>query len=147
MKNIYTVEIEAPIGKVFDFINDEAKHKLWVDGLEETIREPGYDRKHPVGSKFKQKIREGKKVEVYDGEVTAYARPKHLGARVFNKSFTVQVEYRLTQVKKVTHLEFISEVTFHNLAFKLLAGLSKAVTRGIIEKQMKTVKQLIEAED
>jgi hypothetical protein len=70
-----------------------------------------------------------------------------LGARVYNKSFTVQVEYRLTQVKKVTQLEFISEVTFHNLAFKMLAGLSKAVTRGIIEKQMKTVKQLIEAED
>jgi uncharacterized protein YndB with AHSA1/START domain len=147
MKNICTIEIEAPIGKVFDFINDETKHKLWVEGLEETIREPGYNRKHPLGSKFKQKIRDGKKLEVYEGEVTAYERPKHLGARVHNKSFTVQVDYRLMQIKKVTHLEFISEVTFHNLAFKMLAGLSNAVTRGIIEKQMKTVKQLIEAEN
>ena len=93
-------------------------------GLEETIREPGYDPKHPVGSKFKQKIREGKKIEVYDGEVTAYERPKHLGARVYNKAFSVQVDYRLTHVKKATHLEFISEVTFHNLAFKMIAGLS-----------------------
>ena len=79
MKNICTVEIAAPIAKVFDFINDEAKHKLWVEGLQETIREPGYDRKHPLGSKFKQKIREGKKVEVYDGEVTAYRAAQALG--------------------------------------------------------------------
>jgi uncharacterized protein YndB with AHSA1/START domain len=146
MKNICTIEIEAPIGKVFDFINDETKHKLWLEGLEETIREPGYDRKNPLGSRFKQKIREGKKIEVYDGEVTAYERPKHLGARVYNKAFSVQVDYRLTHVKRITHLEFSSEVTFHNLAFKMLAGMSRSIMRGVIDKQMKAVKELIEAE-
>jgi uncharacterized protein YndB with AHSA1/START domain len=146
MKNISTVEIEAPITKVFDFINDAEKHKLWLEGLEETIREPAYDPKNPLGSRFRQKIREGKKVEVYDGEVTAFDRPKHLGARVYNKAFTVQVDYRLTKVKKNTHLEFTSEVTFHNLAFKVIAGMSRSIMRAILEKQMKTVKQLIEAE-
>jgi uncharacterized protein YndB with AHSA1/START domain len=147
MKNISTVEIEAPIGKVFDFINDETKHKLWLEGLEETIREPGYNQKNPVGSKFKQKIREGKKIEVYEGEVTAYERPKHLGARVHNKAFSVQVDYRLTHFKKMTHLEFTSEVTFHNLAFKMLAGMSRSIMRAVIDKQMKAVKELIEAEN
>jgi uncharacterized protein YndB with AHSA1/START domain len=147
MKNIATIEIEAPTAKVFDFLNDESKHSLWVEGLEETIREPGYNRKNPLGSKFKQKIREGNKVEVYEGEVTAYERPRHLGARVYNKSFTVQVDYHLTQVKKITQLEFISEVTFHSLAMKMLAGMSRSLMRAVIEKQMKAVKQLIEAED
>ncbi len=85
MKNTCAIDIEAPITKVFDFINDENKHKLWVDGLEETIREPGYKSKHPVGSKFQQKIREGKKVEVYDGVVTAFNRPHHLGAGSITK--------------------------------------------------------------
>jgi uncharacterized protein YndB with AHSA1/START domain len=147
MKNVCTIEINAPIGKVFDFINDETKHKLWLEGLDETIREPGYDRKHPVGSKFKQKIRDGKKLEVYDGEVTAYDRPKHLGARVHNKSLSVQIDYRLKNVKKVTHLEFTSEVTFHNFALKMVAGMSRSIMRAVLEKQMKTVKELVEAED
>jgi uncharacterized protein YndB with AHSA1/START domain len=147
MKNISTIDIEAPISKVFDFINDETKHKLWVEGLEETIHEPGYNRRNPVGSKFKQRIREGKKIEVYDGEVTAYERPKHLGARVYSKAFSVQVDYRLTYVKKMTHLEFASEVTFHNLAMKMLAGMSRSIMRAVIDKQMKTVKELIEAEN
>lgn len=146
MKNICTIEINAPIAKVFDFINDETKHKLWLEGLEETIREPGYDPKKPLGSKFRQKMREGKKTEVYDGEVTSFQRPKHLGARVYNKSFSVQVDYRLKSVKKATELEFITEVTFHSLAFKLVAGLSRSLMRGVLEKQMQTVKELIEAE-
>ena len=79
--------------------------------------------------------------------MTAYDRPRHLGARVYNKAFTVQVDYRLKKVKKHTQLEFISEVTFHNLAFKMLAGCLGSIMRGILDKQMKTVKQLIEAED
>ena len=146
MKNICTVDIDAPMTTVFDYINDASKHKLWLEGLEETIREPGYDPKNPLGSKFQQKIRDGKKVEVYDGEVTAFDRPKHLGARVYNKAFTVHIDYRLTKVKKHTHLEFISEVTFHNLAYKMLAGLSRSIMRGILEKQMTTLKRMIEAE-
>jgi uncharacterized protein YndB with AHSA1/START domain len=147
MKNICTIDIEAPIAKVFDFINDDTKHKLWLDGLVETIREPGYDRKHPVGSKFQQKIREGKKIEVYDGEVTVFERPKHLGARVHNKSLSVQADYRLKSVKKTTHVEFTTEVTFHNVALKLVAGMSRSIMRAVLEKQLKTVKELIEAEN
>ncbi len=60
---------------------------------------------------------------------------------------TVQVDYRLTKVKKHTHLEFISEVTFQNIAFKMLAGaFSGPFMRSVIDKQMKALKQLIEAE-
>ena len=147
MKNICTIEIEAPIAKVFDFINDDTKHKLWLHGLVETIREPGYDRKNPLGSKFRQKIRQGNKIEVYDGEVTAYERPKHLGARVHNKSLSIQADYHLKSVKKTTQFEFTTEITFHNLALKLVAGMSRSILRGILEKQMKTVKELIEAEN
>jgi uncharacterized protein YndB with AHSA1/START domain len=146
MKNTSAIDIEAPVTKVFDFINDENKHKLWLDGLEETIREPGYNSKKPVGSKFQQKIREGKKVEVYDGEVTAYERPRHLGARVYNKAFSVHVDYHLTKVKKHTHLEFTTQVTFHNLALKMLAGFSGPMMRTVLEKQLKALKRLIEAE-
>jgi uncharacterized protein YndB with AHSA1/START domain len=148
MKNICTIEIEASITKVFDFINDASKHKLWLEGLEDTVREPGYDPKNPLGSKFQQKIRDGKKVEVYDGEVTAFARPRHLGARVYNKAISVQIDYQLTKVKKHTLLEFTSQVTFHNLALKMVAGLglSRSIMRGILEKQMTSLKQLIEAE-
>ena len=49
MKNTLSIEIEAPIQVVFDFIHDPQKHKLWLQGLEETIYEPDYDPDHPLG--------------------------------------------------------------------------------------------------
>ena len=146
MKNVCKIEINAPIRKVFDLINDPEKHKLWLDGLEETIREPGYDPKNPLGSTFKQKIREGRKVEVYDGEVTAFERPRHLGVRVFNEAFSVQVDYRLRSVKKKTNLDFTSEITFKSIAFRMLGNLSRAIVGGILEKQIVKLKELAEAQ-
>ena len=50
-------------------------------------------------------------------------------------------------MKKATHLEFTTEVTFHNLAMKMLAGMSRPIMRAILEKQMTTVKELLEAEN
>ncbi len=146
MKNVVSIEIHAPMRKVFDLLNDAEKHKLWLDGLEETIREPGYDPKNPLGSKFRQKIREGRKVEVYDGEVTAFERPRHFGVRVHNDAFTAQVDYRLKSLKKVTRLDFTSEITFKSVAFRMLANLSRPIVGGILEKQMTKLKELAEAE-
>src|ERR1700693_4202570 len=112
MKNTCTVEIEAPIEKVFDLIHDHKKHKLWLEGLEETVFEPDYDPEHPLGAKFKQKIREGKNAQVYDGEIVAFKKPTHLGGRLASKSVSVQVDYRLKALKKVTRVDFSSELTF-----------------------------------
>jgi uncharacterized protein YndB with AHSA1/START domain len=146
MKIVCSIEIDAPMSKVFDVLNDADKHKLWLEGLEETIREPGYDPKHPVGSTFTQKIRDGKKLDVYDGQVVAYEKPKHLGVQVSNGGMTANVDYRLKSLKKKTQLEFSSDLQFKNLAFKLLVNLSQPILRGIIEKQLKSLKELVEAE-
>ena len=59
----------------------------------------------------------------------------------------MQVDYRLKSLKKKTHLEFTSEVTFKSVAFRMLAGLSRPIVRGILEKQMTKLKELAEAED
>ena len=145
MKNTCTVEIEAPIGSVFDLINDPEKHKLWFDGLEETIYEPDYDPDHPLGAKFKQKIHEGKDVHVYDGVVTAFKRPSHLGIQLSSNSLLVQVDYRLKASKKVTRVEFSSELTFKSVAMRALATLSGPLLRSILQKQMNNLKELAEA--
>jgi uncharacterized protein YndB with AHSA1/START domain len=146
MKIVCSIEIDAPISKVFEVLNDADQHKLWLHGLEETIREPGYDPKHPLGSKFTQKIRDGKKLEVYDGEVVAYEKPRHLGVHVSNGGMTAKVDYQLKSLKKKTQLEFTSDLQFKSLAFKLLVNLSQPVIRGIIEKQLASLKKLVEAE-
>lgn len=146
MKIVCSIEINAPISKVFETLNDAGKHKLWLHGLEDTIREPGYDPEDPVGSTFIQKIRDGKKLDVYDGEVVAYEKPKHLGVQVSNEGMTANVDYRLKAIKKKTRVEFSSELTFKSLAFRLLVNLSQPVLRGVIANQLKALKELVESE-
>jgi uncharacterized protein YndB with AHSA1/START domain len=36
MKQTCSMDISAPVEKVFDWIHDPEKHKLWLQGVEET---------------------------------------------------------------------------------------------------------------
>src|SRR5438034_3231063 len=123
MKYTYALDIHAPIDKVFDFLRDHDKLKLWLQGLEETSYVGDVNPENPIGAKFKQKIREGGRVQEYDGEVTAFAPPKHLGIRLFGKGFSAQVDYHLTPVAEGTHFNYSSDVPCAHWFIRLMGRL------------------------
>jgi hypothetical protein len=139
----YTIEMNAPIEKAFDAVSNEDKQKIWMEGLEETIY-PSPLEGNPVGQKFKQRIREGGRVNEYDGEVTAYDKPNHLGVRVGNKQFAVQVDYRFTPIASGTRLDYSAEMMFQNWFTRIIGIVFSWFTRGILDKQMKRLKQVAE---
>jgi hypothetical protein len=101
MRCTCTIHIEAPVEKIFGLVLDPGKVKLWLDGVEEPTFAAPFDPANPIGARFKQKIREGGRVAEYDGEVTGFAPPTHLGVRIFgvrifNWVFAVQVDYHFT---------------------------------------------------
>lgn len=145
MQITYTQDIHAPIEKVFDLIHDPDKHKLWLKGVEETRYVGAYDPENPVGTRFKQKIREGGRVKEYDGEVTAFAKPKHLGIRLFCPQFSVAVDYRLTPVEGGTRLDYVADFASGNWFFRLMVRLFGFLMRGMLTKQMRKLKELAEA--
>ena|SRR5438552_17432496 len=145
MKCTYTQDINAPIEKVFDLIHDPEKHKLWLQGVEETRYVGPYDAANPVGAKFKQKIREGGRVKEYDGEVTAFARPKHVGIRLWSPQFSVTVDYCLTPLDRGTRLDYSCDVACGHWFFRLMAKLFSFFMRGMLRKQMLKLKELAEA--
>ena len=91
----HRLEIEAPIGRVFALVDDPQKIKLWMHGLEETVYRTPRSKANPVGTRFTQRIRRGRQVAEYDGEVTAYDKPRHLAVRMGNEKFAFDVDYRL----------------------------------------------------
>jgi uncharacterized protein YndB with AHSA1/START domain len=139
----YTLEMNAPVEKAFDAVSDPNKQKNWMEGLEETIYPSPIDG-NPIGKKFKQRIREGGRVSEYDGEVTAYEKPSHLGVRVGNKQFVVQVDYRFTPTAAGTQLKYSAEMIFQNWFARLMGLLFSWFTRGILDRQMKRLKQIAE---
>ncbi len=138
------VDIRAPAEKVFGLLEDHDKLKLWLDGLEETHYIGEVDQANPVGARFKQRIREGGRVQEYDGEVTAYAKPQHLGVRLFGTQFSVQVDYRLKPTVDGTHLDYSADVSCGNWFFRLMARLFSFFMRGMLCKQMNKLKVVAE---
>jgi uncharacterized protein YndB with AHSA1/START domain len=140
----YALDIAAPIEKVFDCVDDPDKLKLWLDGLEETTYLTERDPANPVGTKFKQKIREGGRVQEYDGEVTAYEKPKHLGVKIGASGFSVQVDYRFTPISTGTHLDYAADIRCNSIFFRVMIFLFGWLNKRILRKQITKLKELAE---
>jgi uncharacterized protein YndB with AHSA1/START domain len=144
MRYVYPLEIAAPAEKVFDLIHDPEKHRLWLQGVEETRYIGDHDPDRPVGARFLQKIREGGRVKEYDGEVTAFDRPRHLGIRLSSRQFSVQVDYRLTPLGQGTRLDYTADISVSGWFCRVMAFLFGWLAKGILRKQMRALKSLAE---
>src|SRR5260370_25395181 len=105
-KITYSIEINAPIEMVFDLIDDPEKIKKWMDGLEEISCPEERNPDNPVGTKFRQKIKEGRHTQEFDGEVVGYEKPKNLSIQVANKYCAVLVDYNLSPIATGTRLDY-----------------------------------------
>ena len=147
MNCAYTLFINAPLARVFALVDEEKNLKRWMEGLEETIFPEGYERAKTVGTKFKQRIKEGSHVNEYDGEVIAYDKPNHLAILIGNKHFTVQVDYRFTTDGIQTRLDYKAEMIRANRLVRLMCKLFAGFTKRLLDRQMKKLKALAESPD
>jgi uncharacterized protein YndB with AHSA1/START domain len=136
MKGTYSTIIKAPVETVFKFIDDPEKTKLWIEELVSTEYPEGLNRDQPVGTKFRQQMREGGKVQTYDGEVTAYEKPTLLAIKLSGPSFQVSVTYRLTPVEAGTRLDYEADFNGDAWYFKFFGPLFRVFNNIILKKQM-----------
>lgn len=144
MEITYHEEILAPIEIVFDFLNDDEKMKLWMEGLESTEYPEGKNDDDPVGTIFVQTIREGGHSQQYAGIVTEYDPPTLIGVQLQSNAFRVDVTYELTDRGRKTDLDYTCELVFASLFYRIIGVLFKGLTNRILKNQMKLLKQLSE---
>ena len=113
-------------------------------GLEETVYIGSHNPDFPVGTKFKQKLREGGKVKEYEGEVTDYQRPHRLGVKIFCPQFTVQVDYHFASTGPGTRLDYQAEITPKGFMMRMMMVLFGWMAKGVTRKQMQRLKDLAE---
>jgi hypothetical protein len=141
----YALDIHAPIERAFECVNDQDKLKEWMQGLEETVYVGAHDPDHPVGSRFRQRIREGGKPKEYEGEVTDYDKPRHLGVRIFCPQFTVMVHYRFSSTSSTsTRLDYQAEITPQGFMMRVMMVCFGWLAKGVLKKQMQKLKELAE---
>ena len=114
MKLTYTMKIDAPITLAFSCVNDPDSIKKWMHGVESFEYLSPVNKENPVGSKFKQKIREGGQIKSYEGEVIAYEKPKYLAVMIHDTMFLVTAHYRLSEQEDGCKLDYEADLEFHH---------------------------------
>lgn len=144
MEIIHNQEIIAPIEIVFDYLNDDEKMKLWMEGLESTEYPSGKDAEHPVGTEFIQTIQESGHPQQYTGVVTAFKPPTLLGVKLKGNAFTANVTYELAAHARKTELEYHCELVFSSLLHRVVGFLFKGLNQRIVKTQIKKLQLLCE---
>jgi uncharacterized protein YndB with AHSA1/START domain len=144
-KTNYSLIINAPIEAVFEVVDSDEHIKKWLEGFVENIYDKDFNRENPVGQKFRQKLKEGGKIQEYEGEILSYHRPKELGIRLKQSSFAVDVYYRFfTAGTNQTRLDYECNIEMNSFLTKIMGFLFSWFTKRILVKQMDSLKKYAE---
>ena len=141
---VHRVEIAAPMETVFGWLSEREKVPLWAKGVEAIDYVSGSAGQ--PGARFKQRIREGGRVEEYEGEVLASEPPRLLATRLGNRQYSMRMEYRLHPSPAGTLVEHTLEMEPGSRIARVMGVLFGWLTRGIMKRQMARLKDLAEAD-
>lgn len=148
MKIAVTEHFRCPIDTLFSYIAEPEKQKLWIKGL--LLNESTSPGKEGAGSTFRLLIQEGRKAAEYQGEVTAYERPRRVEIRFwggnFPKALSMRVDYRLSEEAGGTRLDYVGTCEGKiGFFWRLMMGLFKVFGRMQLRGFLRTLRGLVEA--
>jgi hypothetical protein len=137
-----SVTIRATPAEVFAYVADSANAPAWAEGIveiRETAPQPGV-----VGSRFEVDIKEGGRVNTYQGEALAHDPPRRKRDRLGREGFFMEMQLDVEDAPEGARLTQSVEYDL-NGARVLLAPLVGAMLRRSLRKQTAAVKAHVEA--
>ncbi|GGA15407.1 SRPBCC family protein [Psychrobacillus lasiicapitis] len=139
------LEIQASKEVVFSYLEDNEKQKEWMTGLEGTEYLTEFDSTNPVGTKFKQRLKEGNRMQEYEGQVTEYNKNNRLSIQMNHPSFLIHISYKLKEISPNSSILYITEeLTAKTVSGKIISILFRVFMKKGLEKQMKALKRSAE---
>lgn len=146
MKNVYSIEIDAPPARVFALLHNAERAREWLPNLvenEDLVRTPDV-----VGSTFRHVYLErGRRMEML-GKIVGYEPPRRL-TLTLTGPVEILVDYVLDDLGGRTRLTQRSEMRFKNRLIKIVGALMQPLLKGAAAKQAESsfgeLKRLVEA--
>jgi carbon monoxide dehydrogenase subunit G len=143
-----TVVFSCSPERLWSHIEEPEKQKQWMKGvLSNESTSPG---REGVGSTFRMRIKEGRSVATYDGEVTAHDKPRRLEVRMwggnFPKGMVIRADYVLSAVEAGTRLDYTCAMEGKRPGFflRVMMPLFMIFARMQLRGFLRTLKQLVE---
>ncbi len=140
----HKIHIQAPIETVFDWIENNDKVPLWMEGLESTEYTSNRDPKNLVGTTFKQRMTEFGRTVEYAGEITDHQFPHNLAVRLKHPRFTMHVTYKLNDTSQGVCLQYQVELVEGDGVVSKLTKMMDWYLKKVASSQLKKIKQLAE---
>lgn len=148
MKAELKIDIACTPDHLWPWIEEPEKQKQWMEGLLEN--NPTTDGPTHAGSTFEMKIKEGRKVSTYDGQVIAYDRPNHMAVMMSGEALrgvTLAADYRLEDLGGGTRLHYTvtSDSSQAGFMMKLMEPMFALFGKSQARRFLNTLKQRAEA--
>jgi carbon monoxide dehydrogenase subunit G len=143
----FTSEIACPPAVLWSYLENSAKQKQWMKGLESV--EPEGEGPVGVGSVAKLRIKEGGRIAEYRSRVVEREPYTHLAVAVTGKNFgnaEMRIDYRLTDLGGRTRLEYDCAFVGGGFVMKVMMALFGWFLKKQLTSFMGTLKRLAEAE-
>ena len=142
-KNFY---FNTSIEKLWSFLEDIEKHKLWMEGLVSVKYVEPKDKSHIKA--YILTIEEGKNnYNDYYGYISLCEKPFILETISENENFTCYNQYRLSVENQMIKLEYSSQFICHKLKYKIIFGLIGGLfSKIMVNKFMKNLTKLVQSD-
>ena len=122
MKIDYMMNINTPIERVFEYLSDPEKMKLWMSGLVEFEYISKANPDNLVGATFKMRFVKAVKAMKFEvklsGKIMDYEKPGLYGVKIQNQELSQEYTYRLEKTATGTQLSYDGELHFKGGGFR-----------------------------
>lgn len=139
--------IEAAPATVFACV--DAPHHIvgWVGGAVEHVYLSERGVQAPLGQRFRQKLRQGRTIRTFEGEIIAWEPSTHFGLRIPTAAYTTEAHFRIAALGlDRSTIDYTIDIALMTRLARLLGPFVKLPLRLFVRKQIGALKAYAEAQ-
>jgi hypothetical protein len=134
--------INASAETVFACVDRPEHIVQWVEGAVEHVYISDRNPANPVGQRFLQKLRMGKSIKEFQGEVIAWDAPTHFGLHIPSPAYSSEAHFRISPNGSARcTVNYSIDLTFHKAIVRLLSPLLRIPLTLFVKKQIGRLKR------
>jgi uncharacterized protein YndB with AHSA1/START domain len=138
-------KVNAAAETVFACVDDPGHIVKWVGGAVDHVYVTPRNPANPVGQKFVQKLRMGKSVRTFDGEIIAWEKPTLFGLHIPTAAYSSDAHFRITPESPTTStVDYSIDVTLHTLPARVIGAVLRFPLGFFVKNQIGKLKSYAE---
>lgn len=139
------MRVNAAAETVFACVDQPEHIVQWVEGAVEHTYISDRNPANPVGQRFLQRLRMGKSIKEFHGEIIAWEAPTHFGLYIPSPAYSSEAHFRISpNGPSRSTVDYSIDVTLHKALARVLSPLMRVPLTLFVRKQIGRLKSYAE---